>query len=66
MIGISVEELRAIAARGESKTVEFKNSTAQLPRAGETLCGMLNAVMHRDYSNPGGDIAIAVFASASR
>jgi len=42
MSGIAVEVLRAIAARGESKTVEFKNSTAQLPRAGETLCGMLN------------------------
>lgn len=61
MNGMVVEELRAIAARGESDGVEFKNSTAQLPRAGETLCGMLNAVMHRDYSNPGGDIAIAVF-----
>lgn len=42
MNGISVDELRAIAARGESDGVEFKNSTAQLPRAGETLCGMLN------------------------
>ncbi len=42
MSALGVEEVRAIALRGESKTVEFKSSTAQLPRAGETLCGMLN------------------------
>lgn len=27
---------------GESETLEFKRSTAQLPRAGETLCAFLN------------------------
>lgn len=42
MKGISVDELRTIATAGESESVEFKASTAQLPRAGETLCGMLN------------------------
>lgn len=50
-----VQELRDIAARGESQTVEFKNTTAQLPRAGETLCGMLNS--------DGGIVLIGVSAS---
>jgi len=36
------DELRALLAAGESETVEFKNSTAQLTRAGETLCAFLN------------------------
>ncbi len=31
-----------LAAAGESEEVEFKKSTAQLRRAGETLCGFLN------------------------
>ncbi|MEO8166026.1 MAG: ATP-binding protein, partial [Betaproteobacteria bacterium] len=42
MMSIELQELQEIAARAESDTVEFKASTAQLPRAGETLCGMLN------------------------
>lgn len=50
-----VQELRDIAARGESQTVEFRNTTAQLPRAGETLCGMLNS--------DGGVVLIGVSAS---
>jgi predicted HTH transcriptional regulator len=37
------EALHAIAAVGESETVEFKKSTAQFARAGETLCAFLNA-----------------------
>ncbi len=37
-----VEELQRFVAAGESETVEFKKSTAQLPRAGETLCAFLN------------------------
>lgn len=36
-------ELRRLAAAGESETVEFKKSTAQLRPAAETLCGFLNA-----------------------
>jgi len=34
--------LEQIAEQGESEAVEFKKSTAQLRRAMETLCGMLN------------------------
>ncbi|MFM8476697.1 MAG: helix-turn-helix domain-containing protein, partial [Planctomycetaceae bacterium] len=39
---MTIDELRGIVVRGESQAVEFKNSTAQLPRAGESLCAMLN------------------------
>ncbi|NOY25463.1 MAG: ATP-binding protein [Oligoflexia bacterium] len=35
-------DIEPIVARGESGIVEFKRSTGQLTRAGETLCGMLN------------------------
>ena len=37
-----LQDLEKIIAGGESKTVEFKKSTAQLTRAGETLCTFLN------------------------
>ena len=36
------EDLEHLTPSGESLTVEFKRSTGQLRRAGETLCGMLN------------------------
>lgn len=36
------DELPRIVAAGEGETVEFKKSTAQLSRAGETLCAFLN------------------------
>ena len=36
------KELEQIALQGETETVEFKKSTAQIRRAMETLCGMLN------------------------
>lgn len=39
---MEMEELERLAAAGESDTVEFKRSTGQLTRAGETLCGFLN------------------------
>ena len=39
-MNLAVIEL--LAARGESEKVEFKKSTAQLRRAGETLCAFLN------------------------
>lgn len=35
-------ELQGIVSKGESETVEFKKSTGQLTRAGETLCAFLN------------------------
>jgi ATP-dependent DNA helicase RecG len=38
----SVAALQSIIARGESETLEFKRSTAELRRAGETLCAFLN------------------------
>ena len=40
--GMNREDLEHLTAAGESLTVEFKRSTGQLRRAGETLCGMLN------------------------
>jgi ATP-dependent DNA helicase RecG len=45
-------DLERLIAGGESETLEFKQSTAQLPRAGETLCAFLNAA--------GGTIVIGV------
>lgn len=36
-------EIQELAAAGESETVELKKSTAQLPRAGESLCAFLNS-----------------------
>lgn len=36
------ETLTRLVAAGESETIEFKKSTAQLTRAGEALCGFLN------------------------
>jgi ATP-dependent DNA helicase RecG len=35
-------DIRALASSGESETLEFKRSTGQLSRAGETLCAFLN------------------------
>ncbi|HQP88935.1 MAG TPA: ATP-binding protein [Thermoanaerobaculia bacterium] len=35
-------DLKALVAQGESDTLEFKRSTAELRRAGETLCAFLN------------------------
>ncbi|MFO7761088.1 MAG: ATP-binding protein [Desulfobia sp.] len=40
---MDIEELKRLISKGESETVEFKKSTAQLRRAAETLCGMLNS-----------------------
>jgi ATP-dependent DNA helicase RecG len=37
-----IEELKKLVSKGESDTLELKKSTAQLRRAGETLCAMLN------------------------
>ncbi|MBN1317026.1 MAG: ATP-binding protein [Anaerolineales bacterium] len=39
---MDLEEIKRITQEGESETVELKKSTAQLRRAAETLCGMLN------------------------
>lgn len=39
---MDLKELKRIVATGESDKVEFKKSTAQLPRTGETLCAFLN------------------------
>lgn len=39
---VNQKELEQIALQGETEAVEFKKSTAQLRRAMETLCGMLN------------------------
>jgi ATP-dependent DNA helicase RecG len=39
---MNVGVLQALIAQGESETLEFKRSTAELKRAGETLCAFLN------------------------
>ena len=39
---MTFEELAQLIAAGESETLEFKKSTGQLQRAGETLCAFLN------------------------
>lgn len=38
----ALSALQSIIAQGESETLEFKRSTAELQRAGQTLCGFLN------------------------
>src|SRR5262245_36535739 len=40
---MNIRQLKALVAQGESETLEFKTSTAQLKTACETLCGFLNA-----------------------
>ncbi len=37
------DDVARLAASGESETLEFKSTTGQLTRAGETLCAFLNA-----------------------
>ena len=39
---MTLDEIRYLAAAGESEMVEFKKSTATLARAGESLCAFLN------------------------
>ncbi len=39
---MTLEDVLRLAAQGESGTLELKKSTAQLDRAGETLCAFLN------------------------
>ena len=39
----TIAELRSIIYQGESEILEFKRSTPELKRAGETLCAFLNA-----------------------
>ena len=39
---MDLAELEKAVAAGESETVEFKRSTGQLTRTGETLCAFLN------------------------
>jgi ATP-dependent DNA helicase RecG len=40
---MNIKQLKSLIAQGESETLEFKASTAQLKPACETLCGYLNA-----------------------
>lgn len=49
---MKLEEIKALARKGESNTLEFKKSTAQLKSAGETLCAFLN--------NKGGVVLIGI------
>ena len=55
---MTVDELRALAAEGESASLEFKTSTGQRSDACQTLCAMLNGEGgHVLFGvRPGGDI----------
>lgn len=39
---MTLNELHQLVAKGESDTLEFKKSTAELEGAFETICGFLN------------------------
>lgn len=39
---MNLDQITTLVRAGESDTLEFKKSTANLARVGETLCGMLN------------------------
>lgn len=39
---VTSQELQRLVHRGESEHLEFKQSSAQFPRAGETLCAFMN------------------------
>ncbi len=52
-----LEEIRELAARGESDRLEFKTSTGELEAAMRTLCGMLNG--------SGGCVLVGVGADGS-
>jgi len=39
---VELTDIKRMALAGESETLEFKKSTGELSRAGETLCGFLN------------------------
>lgn len=41
-MAMTLDEIKVLASAGESASVEFKSSTANLARAAESLCGMLN------------------------
>jgi ATP-dependent DNA helicase RecG len=40
---VTSQDLLTLVRRGESEQLEFKQSSAQFPRAGETLCAFMNA-----------------------
>ncbi|MFH1532402.1 MAG: Fic family protein [Pseudomonadota bacterium] len=50
---MNLDDIKRLATAGESETVEFKRSTAELPRAAETLCACL--------SGQGGQVLIGVW-----
>jgi ATP-dependent DNA helicase RecG len=39
---MTLQELQELAQQGESDRLEFKRSSAQFPRAGESLCAFMN------------------------
>ena len=49
---MNLDDIKQLAVAGESETVEFKKSTAELARAAETLCAFLNGL--------GGQVLIGV------
>lgn len=54
---VTLEELKAMTAAGESETVEFKKTTGQRSEAARSLCAMLN--------NRGGSVIFGVAPDGS-
>ncbi len=44
-MSIDIDYIRNIASNNEGVDVEFKETTGQLNRGMETLCGMINGVV---------------------
>ena len=65
---MDLADLQSLAAKGESETVELKKSTAELRRAGETLCGFLNGSGGQVLIGvtPGGKVVGQQFSDATR
>jgi ATP-dependent DNA helicase RecG len=42
IVSVTSQEISNLVGRGESEQLEFKQSSAQFPRAGETLCAFMN------------------------
>jgi len=55
---MTLDDIKRLAAAGESEKMEFKKSTATLARAGETLCAFLNGQGGRVFVGvtPGGKV----------
>lgn len=62
--------LQTLVAQGESETVELKRSTAELKRAGESLCAFLNSKFRNPVRGPialgyGAHYGLGLFAAVN-